>query len=849
MSSNINGFYHANSNNAIGILNYDHSIFIDYKDYSVNYCHSLLFTSHDCDAIFAQNLPKNPEDLTYLNGCFAGMEIFMFYRRCIVKLVVALIVLVPGATIALSQAKQLLKWQEDLNYVMNLPDEELAPHRDAVIQIRTGVEFWIKLHPGTTLTLASAPPQPWDPKQIRTQVELLRDTVRAIMEDEPERSFELGMTTISVTAQTSPLSPITDSIDYKKIIDFHATNLVQSMQYLPGVSIDHKLARNQQGVMIRGFDTRQVSMYLDSIPLYAPYDGYADMSRFLTSDIAEIEVAKGYSSPLLGPNGLGGAINMISRQPEKKFEGDAIIGTGSGNLLESGIHLGSRWNHFFLRGGMDWLETDYFPISGDFPLNTIQPNYHRVNSYQRDIRYMGRLGWTPRRQDQYVITYSKQKADYGAPPYSGIDLDNNSPRYWKWPYWNRDSYYFNSNTGLGESHSLKFRVFYDLYPNDLTKYSDSEYSVLSASTYNKDHSAGFSSQFSTRMFPRHALSASFLYKADNHRERDISINRRGVETIEPWHKDRDQLLSVGFQDVITISERMQATAGFSADNLDAIEAQDIRDNAVIPFDCAAAQASGDPNSCLVSAWAYNPLASLSYSISKSGTLFVTFAVKSHFPTLKDRYSYKNGKAIPNPTLQPEHSRNWTLGYAHAFAFNTMMQVELFRSDVYDAIRDAQFPSDDCEETPGFCRQSVNIGKEVNQGVEFTIRSTPIPRLTLDTNYTFLNRKITGPTNMFDVFPTGTPKHRTVATAKVRLPRRIMFLASARYESGTTDTNDTGIVVPASKFATADLGGIVPIYDDVHLQAGVNNLFDRNYYYKEGYPEPGRTWYVNMRYRF
>ena len=82
--------------------------------------------------------------------------------------------------------------------------------------------------------------------------------------------------------------------------------------------------------MIRGFDTRQVGMYLDNIPIYVPYDGYADISRFLASDIYTIEVAKGYSSPLLGPNGLGGAINLVTKQPEKKFEGDGSFGTGSG---------------------------------------------------------------------------------------------------------------------------------------------------------------------------------------------------------------------------------------------------------------------------------------------------------------------------------------------------------------------------------------------------------------------------------------------------------------------------------------------------------------------------------------
>jgi outer membrane receptor protein involved in Fe transport len=32
-----------------------------------------------------------------------------------------------------------------------------------------------------------------------------------------------------------------------------------------------------------------------------------------------------------------------------------------------------------------------------------------------------------------------------------------------------------------------------------------------------------------------------------------------------------------------------------------------------------------------------------------------------------------------------------------------------------------------------------------------------------------------------------------------------------------------------------------------FRTGVENLFDRNYYYREGFPEPGRSWYFNMRY--
>jgi iron complex outermembrane receptor protein len=76
-------------------------------------------------------------------------------------------------------------------------------------------------------------------------------------------------------------------------------------------------------------------------------------------------------------------------------------------------------------------------------------------------------------------------------------------------------------------------------------------------------------------------------------------------------------------------------------------------------------------------WAYNPVGSLSYNAGESGTVFVTFAHKSRFPTLKDRYSYKAGKAVPDPALSPEHASTWTAGYSRAFALRTVAQIDVF----------------------------------------------------------------------------------------------------------------------------------------------------------------------------
>ena len=42
---------------------------------------------------------------------------------------------------------------------------------------------------------------------------------------------------------------------------------------------------------------------------------------------------------------------------------------------------------------------------------------------------------------------------------------------------------------------------------------------------------------------------------------------------------------------------------------------------------------------------------------------------------------------------------------------------------------------------------------------------------------------------------------------------------------------------------------MPLSERTQLQFGIGNLFDRNYFIVDGYPEAGRTAYVNLRYRF
>ena len=86
----------------------------------------------------------------------------------------------------------------------------------------------------------------------------------------------------------------------------------------PGVYVDKKGPRAEQSIQVRGFDARRVPLFIDGIPVYVPYDGNSDFGRFTTFDLSRIDISKGSSSVLYGPNTMGGAINLITKKTYKR---------------------------------------------------------------------------------------------------------------------------------------------------------------------------------------------------------------------------------------------------------------------------------------------------------------------------------------------------------------------------------------------------------------------------------------------------------------------------------------------------------------------------------------------------
>lgn len=121
---------------------------------------------------------------------------------------------------------------------------------------------------------------------------------------------------------------------------FNRDNVGDALNLLAGVAVSTN-SRNEKTLTVRGFDSRQVPLYIDGIPVYVPYDGYVDFDRFTTADLAGIQLSKGFSSVAYGPNALGGAINLVSRRPGRAFEGDFTAGLGRAGEQQAALNLGA----------------------------------------------------------------------------------------------------------------------------------------------------------------------------------------------------------------------------------------------------------------------------------------------------------------------------------------------------------------------------------------------------------------------------------------------------------------------------------------------------------------------------
>lgn len=645
---------------------------------------------------------------------------------------------------------------------------------------------------------------------------------------------------------------------------FGKTTVDQALDLVPGTSASNTGgSRNERLIYIRGFDRFQSTLSIDGVRVFLPADNRIDFARFLTTDLSEIQISKGYVSVLDGPGGLGGAINVVTRKPVAPLEAEVIAngsfdGDGSYNGYTISGRVGMRQNNFYLQASGAKAQQNHWTLSKDFVPTTLEDGGNRDRSDSHDYRFNMKAGFTPNTTDEYALNFTRQSGEKNAPYHV---TDTASTRYWAWPYWNLDSLSFLSNTQLGDKTYLRTRVYVNSFDNALFSYDDAAQSMQSLPrafrSYYADKAWGGRIESGTELFPGNTLRGSANYRRDKHTEWQDGFVRvppsgspfSNVPYSEPHQTTEEDTYSLAVEDTHSFSSRLDLVTGLSYDWTDLRSAQDFS------VFVTGSGASSVLNQQLVTyqlhnTHALNAQAALSYRWSDAFRTYFSVSSRTRFPTLFERFSSRFGTAVPNPDIGPERATNYEIG-ADMTLSKLHLQGALFYSQIKDAL--LSIPVVFGAPINATLSQTRNVGNGRYRGVELSADTNVGTAVKLGGNYTYISRTLTDPTNAA-FRPTGVPDHKLFAYADWRVASSLTLTPSVEWDSSRWTVTSSSTVTPPQYYQTdaftmVNLALSWTANRHFDVLVGGRNLFDRNYQLVDGFPEEGRHFYASVRDRY
>lgn len=664
-------------------------------------------------------------------------------------------------------------------------------------------------------------------------------------------AFELGRIIVTGGGGSSGQAVSQSTITADEVRRGNRDTLDDALRTVPGVEVTNTGgSRNERLVYVRGFDRWQVPLYIDGVRIYLPADNRIDYGRFLTPDLAEIQVQKGYVPVLSGPGGMGGAVNLVTKTPTEPFEGEIQTGLEFGNTGKLAAYktfasVGTRQDMFYVQASGSVRSSNGWFLSRDFTPNAVEGGGRRDFSDVEDWRGNIKVGITPNDTDEYVISYTKQTGEKGAPYAVNQGVSGRTPavfglttafqRDWTWPQWDIGSLSFNSYTAVGDASYVKVKAFYNTFDNLLSSYDDSRFSTQQLArafdSYYDDHAYGISAEAGTE-FERNSLKAAVHYRRDSHTEwNDNRPDHATLHVLEPKQTQVEDGIAVALENTFHATDTLDLVAGVSYEKTTLKKAEEYSSTTRSVFSYPLG-GSDSLNWQTAAIWRPTVETALHASISS----------RTRFPNMFERFSTRFGTALPNPSLGPERAVNFEIGGETELTDTLRGSAAVFYSDISDLIQSVGINATTA--------QSQNVGDGRYYGFEVKTEWDATDELTVGGNYTYLKREITDAL-LPNLRSTGVPEHLLYAYATWAPTEKLSVTGSVEASSSRWSDNPVrnGPYIETKGFVLANLNFEYKFTEDYSVSFGARNLFDKNYELVTGFPEPGRTFYLNARATF
>jgi len=582
-----------------------------------------------------------------------------------------------------------------------------------------------------------------------------------------------------------PLATVT-TIEATTIQQLRPLDLSEVLKCAPGATVTVG-GKGEYTLKLRGIDSSRIALLVDGVPIVEPYFGTFDLKTVSTGGVQSMQITKGPSSVLYGPNTLGGIVNVVTRRPTSDPRAYLTLAMGNQNTRGAGADTALELGKVGVVASALYQDSDGFRYTD--PSGVKQDRL--LSDYQR-FNLSGKVIYNPSSTSEIMINAGRYHSAYGIPP----TLFGRA-RYWCFKDWDRTSVSAGGYTSIGDKAFVRFRGYYVSYDNVLDQYANGSRAALSAESTYDNPIYGFFGLGEYSPASWNSVKASVYYEADKTRRQD--------DTALPWYGYQQKMFSVGLEDHISFLEDWKLIVGAGVDNL--------------------RKFIGGTTTKV------NPLVGLKYSPTDALDIHISYATKSKFPSMRSLYSSSSG----NPDLKSEFGRSFELSATYNKGF--FLTGSFFLNTLRDFINTLLLPDG--------TRRYENINKARINGFELQAQKVwswggfGVDALL---NYTFLDHRDETDSRPLDALPKHNGTFEVGFRALGRL--RLGLTGILASESWYWDTSTSALLTIPSYFSLdAVLSYAV---GDFEPFIRVTNVFNHYFYTEPGFPWRGRFLEVGLK---
>lgn len=605
---------------------------------------------------------------------------------------------------------------------------------------------------------------------------------------------ELGEVVVTATRTSATLSDAPAAvtvINTKNIETKNASRLGDVLDQVPSLYLRGGALGQSQGTIgtsgmsLRGIDQSKVLILLDGQPIQDAGSGKVNWRIPFVEDIARVEVVPGAFSSLYGSNAVGGVVNIITKQPDKReFTAKIKKGWGDASGEDASIYFRDKMdNGLGFVGGLGYQNRDSYvneftvvtpcTPSPACPAGTAVSGMQPTTTRDGVPAYLaGDMGATP-----WNSTNATAKLFYELNArdkiYAGVNHQETSQDRTQF-----NTYVSNSATGApvssgilainGQRYSLNFNTFsflplhetttryfagYDgtvgndyLLKVDLAKIERKYNFTLAGTGATWNSGAGTLSdspndgldgtvQLSFPAGSRHFLVAGLALHEESVNQRTYALSNwrsPGSKTaVNTGYNGRSTTVSIFAQDEISATDTLKVYLGGRWDDW---ETRGDNFSNVAPV--------GTKTYPKRSISAFSPKASAVYKPTEAAVLRASFGRSFRSPTNQDLYvsTTSRGRTTDgDPNLQPERGATCEVGGEYRISEETKFTATYYETRLSNLIYVKQVTT---VPSPGISlSQRINAGRAKIRGIELGTMTKLAKWLELDANYAYVDSEM------------------------------------------------------------------------------------------------------------